>query len=188
MNSLKIAILAIALITVVGTASSTTLQNIEEIQPVGDQAITITGEIDLGNNGLANVGSFGSCGANEFINGDGNCAQDDYSPDTTIADDQQLSISGDTISLDNGGSVTVPSGDASTKCSGQYTFLAGDNDCEDFTTNTDSFINGDLLTDSLDGTEIQTDSLAGDDLSSNGDQLSLSNSVDVSTTLIIPVK
>lgn len=65
--------------------------------------------------------------------GNGATIRDYYDPDTTIADDQQLSISGHTISLDNGGSVTVPDNyeantDASTECSGND-YLAGDGTC-----------------------------------------------------------
>jgi hypothetical protein len=135
MNLVKIAILAFALATVVGAASSTTLQNIEEIQPVSGQAIQITGEINLNSNSLTNIGSLGGCGTNQYLNGDGNCTTDQYDPDSnvvqsisitdhtislsdgggsvtvpddTIPDDQALSITGHTISLDNGGSVTVP--------------------------------------------------------------------------------
>jgi hypothetical protein len=249
-NPAKFLVLTLTAALISGAATATTLQNIEEIQPVGDQPIDITGEIDLNNNALSNLSAFENCGTYQYLNGDAVCTDDRYSPDSTVPDDQQLSISGHTISLENGGSVTVPdntipddqniqasasgdtieitidngngasatiaddtipddqqlsisgdtisldnggsvtiqddtipddqqlsiSGDtislqnggsvtiqddyeantnAATDCSGQYTFLAGDSGCEDFTTNTASYINGDLIaSNSLDSSEL----------------------------------
>lgn len=206
MNLIKSAVLVATFVIVTGVASSTTLRNIEEIQPVGDQAIDITGEIDFNDNPLGNISSLENCGTNQFLNGDGQCITEQYSPDSTVV--QSLSISGNTVTLsDGGGSVTVPddqniqsfsgSGDtvtldlenggtasasiqdnyeantntnSATECSGRYTFLAGDSGCEDFTTNTASFINGDLVeTNSLDSSE-------------------LSDSITIPDQLVVPVR
>ncbi|MFB6213535.1 MAG: beta strand repeat-containing protein [Candidatus Nanohaloarchaea archaeon] len=69
-----------------------------------------------------------------ITDGNGNRIDTASITDDTILDDQQLSTTGDDISIDNGNTITFDDDDASTRCSGGE-YLAGDGTCN---TDTDS--------------------------------------------------
>jgi hypothetical protein len=108
LNGTKLLVGLVSILFLIGLGASTDLNNIETITPYGSNPIDITGTVDMNGNAINSIGGLQNCGTDQFIAGDGTCTTDSVDPDTVIQDDQQLSISGHTISLDNGGSVTVP--------------------------------------------------------------------------------
>ena len=96
-------------------------------------------------------------------------AVNEFSTDESLADN-----SDDALPTEQAVRSYVDGNAADGACSGQYTFLAGDGGCEDFTTNTASFINGDLISsDSVDQSEIDVSTFAGDGLGGSADSLAV---------------
>lgn len=61
------------------------LQNLSEVMEQGNSVGSFN--LDMNNNDIDNIGGIQSCGPDQFINGNGNCVEDSFAPDT---DNQNL--------------------------------------------------------------------------------------------------